>query len=232
MISTARYTYIPQEQGRPFPLFQKVRWLYFVFILLAVSANLSVNKVQAQDTNVIVTVTDTVPVATKVRHSPRKAMIYSMVLPGLGQAYNHKYWKIPIVYAGFGTMVYFIVTNSKAYHDWRDAYQYVSVTQQISFPPIPVNFFPIPGPPNDLAVKYAEDQLKTGRDYYRRNLEISYILTGVCYILTIVDAVVDANFFDYNINDDLTLKIQPWVPAMGITSTNKISGGINLTLRF
>jgi hypothetical protein len=53
------------------------------------------------------------------QHSAKKATLYSTVLPGLGQAYNHKYWKIPIVYAGFGAMTYFFISNSKSYQDYK-----------------------------------------------------------------------------------------------------------------
>jgi len=204
---------------------------HFSLILICCFAGLfSSENASAQDTIPPIKQVETKPVSY---HSPRKATIYAMVLPGLGQVYNQKYWKLPIVYAGFGTLIYFINKNTKNYRELKDAYNYVSVTKKINYPPVPVNiFYPIPAPPNDWAVKYTEDQLLEGRDYYRRNLELSYIFTGVWYILTVVDAVVDAHFFDYDINDNLTLQARPWVPSLGTDTNYGMAGGMNLTLRF
>jgi len=213
-------------------LLKKVRGICYVFMLLFVFADFGGNKANAQDTTSAVP--KPVEVVPKVAHSPHKATIYAMVLPGLGQAYNHKYWKVPIVYVGFGACIYFIHTNTTLYNELKDAYEYASVTSKIIYPPTPVNIFhPVPDPPNDWAKKsYTEAQLKEGRDYYRRNLEISYIATGVWYILTVVDAVVDAHFFDYDINNDLTLQIKPWMPAPGMNTAQGVSGGLSLSIRF
>jgi hypothetical protein len=194
---------------------------------------LNFGPVEALGQEIKTLTTDTVPVKTKVVHSPRKATLYALILPGMGQAYNRKYWKMPIVYAGFGTLIYFIHANTVLYRDVNDAYNYVSITAKTVYPPTWPNLFrPIPAPPNDYAIKYSEDQLLQGRNGYRRNLEVTYIFTGVWYILSVVDAVVDAHFFDYDINDDLTLKVNPWIPNIGQNQAFGFSGGLNLSLRF
>ncbi len=127
-------------------------------------------------------------------HSPHKATLYSAVLPGLGQAYNKKYWKTGAVWAGFGVFGYFIVTNNNEYRSFRDAYLYVSKGEQGD-------------PPNDLVDRYTEDQLLAQKDYYQRNLELSIIFSVLWYIVNIVDAAVDAHLYDFNVDDNLSLGI-------------------------
>jgi hypothetical protein len=231
VISTEQNIHNQLKQSLQISFLNKVRGLCFVFVLLTLFADLNGNVVTAQDSTLTtpIRLTDTVP--EKV-HSPRKATIFALVLPGAGQVYNHKYWKVPIVYAGFAACIYFIVTNNKYYQEINTAYNYVSVTKKVIYPPTPLNYFPYPDPPNDWAINYDESQLKDGRDYYRRNLEISYIATGIWYLLTVVDATVDAHFFDYDISNDLTLNVKPWIPALGSNIAYGTSGGINLTLRF
>ncbi len=219
------------QQSQQFTFHLKGTEFLFGIILLLVFTVLVAPSAYAQDTIKVVTpVKDSVPV---VVHSPRKATTYAMILPGLGQAYNHKYWKMPIVYAGFGACVYFIVFNTRYYRNMKAAYEWSTVDSKIIYPPTLPNLFrPLPDPPNDYATQYSADQLKTGRDYYRRNLEISYIATGVWYILTVMDATVDAHFFNYDIGSDLTLNLKPWVPDFGANTAHGLSGGVNLTMRF
>lgn len=147
-------------------------------------------------------------------HSAKKATLMSMALPGLGQAYNKKYWKIPVIYAGFGVLYYFIRTNGQEYRNFRDAYDLV-------FNDDPAK------DSNAYAVKYNYNlsQLEEGRNYYRRNLELSFIITGLLYVLNIIDASVDANLYSFDINDDISLRFEPMseqyftykpVPALGL----------------
>jgi hypothetical protein len=152
------------------------------------------------------------------KHSPRKATIYSMVLPGLGQAYNKKYWKIPIIYAGFGALAYFIHTNNVQYLDFKAAYKYKSDT---------TNPYPAGNPYVD---KYDVTQCLEGQNFYRRNLEVSYMLSAVLYLLNVVDAAVDAHFFDFNIKDDLTLHVQPFMNPSPMAIGQR--AGLRLSLTF
>lgn len=155
---------------------------------------------------------------TIIPHSPKKAAIYSAALPGLGQAYNNKFWKIPIIYAGFGTLVYFIDNNNTEYNKFKAAYSYVISGEEGN-------------PPNEYVDRYERnsEHLRKLKDYYRRNLEVSYLLTGALYILNILDATVDAHFFNFNIDKDLSLKVSPYIRPAG-TNTIFADKGISITL--
>lgn len=154
----------------------------------------------------------------KKEHSPKKAAVYSAALPGLGQAYNEKYWKIPIIYAGFGTLAYFINQNNTEYNKFKEAYAFVIAEEEGE-------------PPNEYVERYEsnENNLRKLKDYYRRNLELSYILTGALYILNIIDASVDAHFFKFNVDKDLSLKVSPFINP-NIPNPAFASKGISISL--
>jgi hypothetical protein len=154
------------------------------------------------------------------KHSPTKAAIYSTILPGLGQAYNKKYWKIPIVYAGFTVFIYFIITNNQEFQKYNDAYRYVA-TGDTTYTD------------NELVFKYSEEQLRDSKDFYKRNMELSIILGSIWYILQIVDASVDAHFFEYDISDDLSIRLDPLIePKPHYNAFNGNYGGLRITLNF
>ncbi len=149
-------------------------------------------------------------------HSPHKATLYSLILPGLGQAYNKKYWKIPIIYAGLGGLGYLIVTNRNEYIKYRDALAYN------------------PDDPNSVKNEYvdlySESQLKSGKDLYRRNLDLSFILTGIWWVINMVDAAVDAHLFEFDVSDDLSFRLEPQIqPAFN--TYQKPVAGVKLSFR-
>ncbi|HRG90187.1 MAG TPA: DUF5683 domain-containing protein [Chitinophagales bacterium] len=131
------------------------------------------------------------------RHSPLYAALFSTVLPGLGQAYNKKYWKIPIVYAGLGGLSYALYYTASNFRGYRNAYR-----AQVALVPDPFASY------NGIS---DEGALKTYRDYFKRSLDATAICTGVFYILNIVDAAVDAHLFEWNMKDDIHLSWQPTV---------------------
>ena len=150
-------------------------------------------------------------------HSPTKATIMSACLPGLGQVYNKKYWKVPIIYAGFGVMTYFIYTNADEYINYKCAY--IESAQGT-----------MNGNYSYLVQRYTTADLLSTREYYRRNLEISILLTAVWYALNILDAVVDAHLYTFNISDKLTMRVEPALLPTGFGY--KPAGGMKLCLHF
>ena len=153
------------------------------------------------------------------KHSPKTATWLALI-PGAGQAYNRKYWKMPIVYAGFGATIYFAITNNNDYQLYRAAYDYkTGINPNVS------------DKAKEEAEKYTEDNLITLRDYYRRNMELSWIITAVWYVLQIIDANVDAHFFYYEIDDNLSLQLEPQcVIKNNLSYENNI--GVKLKLNF
>ena len=170
-------------------LIQLVRSLKHLGTCLALSGSclLHCTVMHAQDR-------DTAFVQQEVHdHSPRKATLYSVLLPGLGQVYNQKYWKVPIIYGAGGAFAYFVGFNQVKYKKFRDAY---------------VNGEP--GTPALIDGQYYDYEiLPRGRDYYRRYRDLSALGFGAIYLLNIVDAMIDASFFYYDVSDDLSLQIQP-----------------------
>lgn len=128
------------------------------------------------------------------KHSPHKATMYSAIIPGLGQAYNKKYWKIPIIYASAGTFIYFFNHNNDEYNRFKNAYYDMEN-----------------GVIDQYEVYTSSEVLKKIKDNYRRNRDYNVIALSAIYILNIVDATVDAHLFNYNVSDDLSLRVEPSV---------------------
>ena len=165
---------------------------YFLIFTLLIAPTLNFSVVAQTKSATVNSKQDT---TDEKPHSAKKATLYSTFLPGLGQAYNQQYWKIPIVYAGFGTLIYFIHYNGKNYNLYRDAY---------------INFENKGTKWQDIVVSNSpEEELKFYKDYYRRWLELSVIGTAAWYALNIIDANVYGHLFHFDISKDLTLDLKP-----------------------
>lgn len=147
----------------------------------------------------------------KETKSPHTASILSAVLPGAGQFYNEKYWKIPIVYGAMGTALYFANDNNQNYQNFKNALESRNKGELDQY--------------NEI---YSNTQLLTIIDFYQRNRDISYILLAAAYILNIVDASVDAHLFDFDINEDLSVSTKPSVTSEFNKLQPVISFQINL----
>jgi hypothetical protein len=146
-------------------------------------------------------------------HSPRKATIYSAVLPGLGQAYNQKYWKIPIAYAGIGTFSYLAYKNQVEFNRYKNAY-IIRQDNQID------EFYGV----------YNNQALINKMDALRKQRDLCIIGTVLFYAIQIVDANVDANLFNFDISDDLSFRITP--SSFNQVYTRTPVFGLNCTLKF
>ena len=141
---------------------------------------------QQEETSVVI---DTVR-----KHSPKLATWMSVIAPGAGQFYNKSYWKIPVIYIAGGALVYSTIQNSNGYHEYKNAYNQLAEDEDN---------------PMEGYEMYTLDQLKSVKDQYRRYRDLSAIGLVLLYVLNIVDATVDGYFFDYDVSDDLSLRIEP-----------------------
>ena len=146
---------------------------------------------------------------TEPIQSPRKAAILSATLPGLGQVYNKKYWKIPIIYAGLLTSAYYINDNNVQYKLYKDAY-----LKRLDNNP----------DNDDFVGEYSSGDLLILKDFYRRNREVSILCFVGTYIINVLDASVDAHLFNYDISEDISLHMTP----ASTTNFNGLSLTLNL----
>ncbi len=135
---------------------------------------------------------DTAAYTFKMTRTPMKAVMYSAILPGLGQFYNKSYWKIPIIGVIGGYFVYEIVKNNNSYLDYKISY--ANSQSPIS-----------PG---------GDPRLKLLRDFYRDQRDQFYLYAAMVYLINIVDAYVDAHLFDFDVSDKIQIG--------GLKSSNKL----------
>lgn len=172
-------------------------------------------------------------------HSPHKATVYAIVLPGLGQVYNRQWWKLPILYGGAGATIYGINWNSRNLKRFKNAYidysRYLDEKAKNPNAPYPKNpsweKVYLGGGVEKFSPQQRanfQNQLKNKKINFKRDRDLLYIVMGGIYAAQIIDACVFAHFYDFEIDEDLSLSIQPdafYAPAGGMV-------GLTLTLNF
>lgn len=155
---------------------------------------------------------DTVNILDADLLSPAKAALYSAVIPGLGQAYNGKYWKIPLVYGGLFFYGYLIYENNIQYQYFRR-----NLIAEIDSNPETIN----------ITGREAEN-LRANRDRFRRFRDLDMILLSVTYFLQIIDAHIDAHLLYFRINPDFTVFVDPTI----MPTNHLLPTGISIKLKF
>ena len=166
----------------------------------------------------------------------KKATTLSMICPGAGQIYNGSYWKAPIVIGGFASMVYVIDWNNRGFQRFRTAYNlrvaYDNAQKEYNAAEDKTGLTK-PTPTDEFKGRYSADYLKNLKNSYRRNRDLSIIITAGVYLLNVIDAHVDAHMQDYDISDDLSMDV---TPQLGNFYTARTGGtntyGLGLNIRF
>lgn len=191
------------------------KWLLLVVPVLMVAVFCSSVKGQVNDT-----VPKESPIQKKLnlpkQHSPKLAALMSAVVPGAGQVYNRKYWKVPVIYAGAIGIGYAFNFNQNKYLDYRNAYK-----ARLDNDPTTIDNYP----------RYSDSDLNTLQRYYHRYRDLSIIGGTILYVLNVIDASVDAHLFDFSVeDDDLSFNVQP--ALINTAGLNQYTTGVSLRLKF
>ena len=159
--------------------------------------------------------------------NPTKATWLALVIPGGGQIYNRKYWKLPIFYGGFAGCAYALTWNSKMYKDYSTAYkdamngnmQSSSITDLLP-------------PGYKISETQLKELLRKRKDTYRRYRDLSIFAFIGVYLLSVIDAYVDAELSNFDITPDLSMKVEPAVIDNRIDNSSNRSGGLQCSFRF
>ena len=184
-------------------------WLFMLFTLFIYQPSYSQDFNTENDTLVVDTI-----------HSPRLATLLSAFLPGTGQFYNQKYWKIPVIYITGGALAYSVIYNTKGHIRFKDAYNYL---------------YENPDQPQEGFEGYSLEQLKSIKGQYRRYRDLSIIGITLLYVLNVVDATVDGYLFDFDVSDDLSLRLEPSIIniyTQELASKDQQSLGFKCTFKF
>lgn len=165
--------------------------------------------------------------------NPTKAVLLALI-PGGGQIYNRKYWKLPIVYGAFMGCLYAVTWNNRSYQEYAEAYKDIVYDYENKIPEKDwhQSWQEITNTPAEDLIDNTRfhEQLKSRKDYYRRYRDLSIIITVGVYALSIIDAYVDAQLFDFDISPDLSMRLEPVVTPK--TSYSSSTYGLNCSIKF
>ena len=188
-----------------------VNHIRITFVTLGLILLFSSQPLHAQKADSLRQVKKEKPDYSLLPKNPRKATLLSAALPGAGQVYNEKAWKVPIIYAGLITDIYFIGYNSSRYKVFKEALKANDEGEPTGFPTL------------------NREGLVRNVDYWKGNRDFNYILLGAIYALNIIDANVDAHLSGFDISDDLALGIEPKFENF---SARNNSMGFSIKLKF
>ena len=192
-------------------MLKKHLYIFFLFTFLTVFNSFS-------QKNKVLTVKDTILVNSPTYNplAPSKAAFYSAILPGLGQAYNKKYWKIPFVYAALGSGVYFYSSNNNNYDRARTAFKLRVNGKPDEFDGLDGNPF------------LSEDALISAQKGYKKDRDLSLLVTAGLYILQIVEASTNAHLLQHNVDGNLTISPK----LIKNTTNNRTVVGAQINFKF
>jgi len=172
-------------------------------------------------------------------HSPRKAWIMSALLPGLGQVYNGQWWKVPIIYGALGGLVAAAIYNDNQYTNYRNAF--IDFNDYLTYKATGASD-PYSGKTrwkkvyvqdatklDESGQEWFREALKNKKDAFRRDRDFMYILSGGFYVLNIIDALVYAHFYNFDITEDISMGLQPTVGYNPYSGNNY---GLSCTINF
>lgn len=154
-----------------------------------------------------------------------KATWYALVIPGGGQIYNRKYWKLPIIYGGFAGCAYALSWNNKMYKDYSQAYMDI-----MDGDPSTKSYLDLLPPNSSYTESQLQTVLKKRKDTYRRYRDLSIFAFIGVYLISVIDAYVDAELSNFDITPDLSMRVEPTIINDRYKSGNSV--GVQCSLRF
>jgi hypothetical protein len=175
-------------------------WIVIIFLSLLIG--FKVSSQNTTDTTIRIEHKSPGAISILFKGKPGKAFIYSLILPGAGQVYNGKLWKVPVIYTGLGLLLYSVQFNSGEFKRYDSAYR-LRVDAERMGEPSSDEF------KNILSLQ----GINSFRQFYDRNLQLSYIGIGLVYLLNAIEAFVDRHLQEFDVSENLSFKFTPGVQS-------------------